>query len=698
MIMQDWVIPGILAALMLDLGLVWAMRLRRQARRAVTRQTDPQAAQSSWHNILEEVEEGVPLIVGGAVALASTRLLNPMLIPEIRWTEAPFLTAGGIMILSGAYPFAAGRAFRDALAPFTRIRRWFGLAPGGLLTICAALAFAILAAIAANHGISQETTKVAAVCWGLGIFLMVLAVTRVRGDIVRPTPRLVLGLSALTSLAFLLRAAATSSIPGFLTGDESIFAIGATQVLSGAISNPFVVGPHSYPTLFVYFQSIPILFLGNTTQALRIPSALAGALTVAAVYMLGRSMFGHKAGLWSAVFLAFSHFHIHFSRLSLNNIWDGLWYVLALGGFWHGWKTGRRTSFILAGLALGLCQYFYATSRVLVVIMLIWLVALWRIDRRRFRSALPDILIMGLVTLVTILPLAWYYTRDPDAFVGIIRARSQVGPWLQAQMASGGTSPALLLFVRLARGFGAYTSVPLESWYQPGTGILQGGSIVLFLSGLAILGLKFRDARGWMLAIWLIAFGLLGGLTESTPAAQRYVPAVVAASLVIGLGLSQAETLAGMLWPRRRQLLAVISVVMVSWLSLRNFNFYFFIYNFRLNFDARSAMSSQHIADYIRENPEVDQVVFFGNERDPGPNPNLAYLAPQVDVIRMVAPWGSAENPQPTGHHLLFAFLTDAEVNLPAVVEDYPGGLADFDTDRDGTLVVALYAPPDPNP
>jgi 4-amino-4-deoxy-L-arabinose transferase-like glycosyltransferase len=697
MITQDWIIPGIVAALILDLGLVWAMRLRRRARRAIARATDREAAQAPVRRILEEVKQGAPLLIGGAVTLASTRLLNPMLVPEIRWTEAPFLTAGGIMILSGAYPFAAGRVFRVAIAPFGRLTRWFRLAPGGALTICAALAFAILAAIAANHGINQGTTKVAAVCWGLGILLMVLGVTRVGGEIVRPTPRLVLGLATLTSVAFLLRATATSSIPAFLSGDESIFALASTRVLSGAIDSPFVAGPHSFPTLFVYYQAIPILLLGHTTQAIRILSALGGALTVAAVYMLGRSMFDHKAGLWSAIFLAFSHFHIHFSRLGLNNIWDGLWFVLALGGLWHGWKTGRRTSFVLAGLALGMCQYFYATSRVLLIIVPLWMLIMWRIDRGRSRKVVPDLVLTGLIAIVTTLPLVWYYAKNPDIFLGLIRTNALVGPGVLSGAAAAGMSPGVFLASRLIRGFGAYTSVPLVAWYQPGTGILQGGSIVLFVAGLVILGLKFRDARGSMLALWLIAFGILGGLTESTPAAQRYVPAVVAASLVIGLGLSQAEILAGMLWPRRRQLLAVLSVVIVSWLSLRNFNFYFFIYNFRLNFDARSAMSSQHIADYIRENPEVDQVVFFGNERDPGPNPNLAYLAPQIDVVRMVAPWGSPENPRPTGHHLLFAFLADAEGNLPSVMADYPGGLTDFDIDRDGTLVVALYEAPDLN-
>jgi 4-amino-4-deoxy-L-arabinose transferase-like glycosyltransferase len=563
-----------------------------------------------------------------------------------------------------------------------------------LITIGAAVGFAILAAIAANHGIRAETTKVAAVCWGLGNLLLVLGVSRIGGDVHRPTGRLVLGMSLLTSLAFLLRGTATSSVPSFLSGDEGLFASASTMVLHGALTNPFAAGPHTFPTLFLYLQSIPILILGNTAQAIRILSALVGTLTVLGVYFLGRSMFGHKAGLWAAIFLAFSPIHIHFSRLGLNNIWDGLWTILALGGLWHGWKTGKRTSFILAGLSLGLGQYFYATSRVLLPIILIWLIAARRLDRERFRRVLPDLVLMVISAVVATLPLAWYYAKNPDVFLGLARAKSLLGPWVRAEAAMSGLPPALILFRRLVQGFGAYTSVPLDSWYRPGTPMLQGASVVLFLAGLAILALKFREARGTMLAVWLIAFGLLGGLTESTPAAQRYVPAVVGASLVIGLGLSQSEALAAALWPRRRQLLAILSVVLVSWISLRDFNFYFFIYNLKLDFDSRSAMSSQRIADYLRANPDVDQVIFFGNERDPGPNPNLAYLAPQIEVLRMVAPWGSTLNARPTGRHLLFAFLEGSEGSLPIVMAEFPDGSPRFETDRAGHLVVALYEAP----
>jgi len=698
MVVQDWLVPAILAATIMDLGVVWALRIRRHSRRSPAADHKGGEARPRLQRVVAQIKTGGPLLIGGAATLASTRLLNPMLIPELRWTAAPFMTVGGLLVLSAAYPLAFRRRGGGKPALWARLTGWLGLRPTGLLSIGAALAFALLAAQAANFGIQPDTQKLAAVCWGLGILLFVLGVSQVDGEVFRPSPRLILGLAGLTSLAFLVRGTATSSIPYVLTGDESLFALASVEVLKGKATNLFASGPHLFPTLFLYGQALPILILGNTAQAIRILSALAGALTVSALYMLGRSMFGHRAGLLAAIFLAFSHFHIHFSRLGFNNIWDGLWYVLVLGAVWHGWKTGRRSSYILAGLTLGLSQYFYMTSRLLLLIVPVWLVIAFVLDRRRFVRALPDLLLMGLMTVVVTLPLAWFYVKNPDVYFGLVHGKSLIGPWLRAEEAMTGMPPGLILARQIIRGFLAYISVPLNAWYRPGIPLLQGGATLLFVVGLVVLIWKYRDARGAMLGLWLVTLGLVGGLSESTPAAQRLVPAAPAAALVIGMALSQAIRTASRGWPSHTRLVASIAFAISLWIGARDIGLYFFVYTPTGDFDTGGALASQHIANYLRGNPEVDQVIFFGNERDPAPNPNLAYLAPQIGIVRMVSPWGSADNPRPSGERLLFAFMRGTEANLPLVQADYPGGEVGYGIDRHGKTIVAMYEAPGSGP
>jgi 4-amino-4-deoxy-L-arabinose transferase-like glycosyltransferase len=467
--------------------------------------------------------------------------------------------------------------------------------------------------------------------------------------------------------------------------------LASVGVLKGRVTNLFASGPHLFPTLFLYGQAIPILILGNTAQAIRILSALAGALTVSALYMLGRSMFGHRAGLLAAIFLAFSHFHIHFSRLGFNNIWDGLWYVLVLGALWHGWKTGRRSSYILAGLALGLSQYFYMTSRLLLLIVPVWLVIAFVLDRRRFVLAVPELLLTGLMTIVVTLPLAWFYVKNPDMYFGLVRGKSVIGPWLRAETAMTGMPPALILARQVTRGFLAYVSVPLNAWYRPGIPLLQGGATFLFVVGLVVLVWKYRDARGAMLGLWVVTFGLVGGLSESTPAAQRLIPAAPAAALVIGVALSQAIRAGTRAWPSHTRVVAALAFAITLWIGARDIGLYFFIYTPTGDFDTGGALASQHIANYLQASPDVDQIIFFGNERDSAPNPNLAYLAPQVGIVRMASSWGSTDNPRPSGEHLLFAFIRGSEANLPLVQADYPGGKVGYGIDRHGERIVTMY-------
>ena len=89
---------------------------------------------------------------------------------------------------------------------------------------------------------------------------------------------------------------------------------------------------------------------GQTTQALRLLAVFSGGLTVALVYIIGREMFGNLAGASAAIFLAGMHFHNHFSRIGLNNIWDGFFFTFVLGCVWIGWKRNSRIAWLLAGL------------------------------------------------------------------------------------------------------------------------------------------------------------------------------------------------------------------------------------------------------------------------------------------------------------------------------------------------------------
>jgi len=92
--------------------------------------------------------------------------------------------------------------------------------------------------------------------------------------------------------------------PG-LYNDQASYGLDALTVLAGEtpIYSPANNGREP---LFIYLLARSIAFFGRTPIALRLPSAILGTVTLAATYVLGRLLFGRRAGLLTAAIAAAS--------------------------------------------------------------------------------------------------------------------------------------------------------------------------------------------------------------------------------------------------------------------------------------------------------------------------------------------------------------------------------------------------------
>src|SRR5690606_20463028 len=138
-----------------------------------------------------------------------------------------------------------------------------------------------------------------------------------------------------------------------------------------------LIGPFNFIAaltwVYPYMQWASAEALGSNLLALRVVSAVCPLLTVAARYRLGRVLFDARIGLLAAFALAVFPPHIHFSRLGLNNVADPLFGVLALASMAQGLRGGRWRDYALAGVLLGLTQYFYEGGRLLFpALALVW--------------------------------------------------------------------------------------------------------------------------------------------------------------------------------------------------------------------------------------------------------------------------------------------------------------------------------------
>jgi hypothetical protein len=111
--------------------------------------------------------------------------------------------------------------------------------------------------------------------------------------------------------------------------------------------------------LYASLADIPAeTYLFTTSPALylwaRSLTALLGAAIVPLLFVLGRRMFGWRAGLLAAAALAVSSYHVEHSHFVTTDAPTGLWVTLALLGAWGVATTGRWRYYLLCAVATGL--------------------------------------------------------------------------------------------------------------------------------------------------------------------------------------------------------------------------------------------------------------------------------------------------------------------------------------------------------
>ena len=107
------------------------------------------------------------------------------------------------------------------------------------------------------------------------------------------------------------------------------------------------------PPLYMWFSAFLMGFMGFTSWAARIPSAIFGFGTVLLVYIWGKKLFNKTAGFISALALLTTFHFLYYSRASMLDVTATFFITLALYFYWLGTQTLHRKYYILGGLACG---------------------------------------------------------------------------------------------------------------------------------------------------------------------------------------------------------------------------------------------------------------------------------------------------------------------------------------------------------
>ncbi len=380
-----------------------------------------------------------------------------------------------------------------------------------------------------------------------------------------------LGLLGLLAIAFFLRIVnLADSPPGFHPDEAGSVEFALLNIfppdLNWMTINPLRTGLDSQPVFYSYILRLSMALFGFTMKGARMSSVIAGTLSIAGIFLMVTETAGRKTAWLAAILMTVYHYHIHWSRVALSNIWVTLLLPLALGLFLRGWRKGQESGALLAGLCLGLTAYLYTGGYILVFLLAIIIWQTWWAAEDRIRLTVYIGKMLAIAT-VTAAPLIVFSLIKPDHFFDRVNTIFGWGTGTAA-LTLGGTASQWDYFVyQFTRSFGAYNIyTDVTGFYAPEIPFLIGVSSLLFLVGIALSVWR----KQFLPVAWVILVTILGGaMMIGTPASSHFIPVIPAICWLVAIPIQQVSESKRPYWAYL--LLAAVIIVDLS--------FYFAVYS-----------------------------------------------------------------------------------------------------------------------
>lgn len=361
-------------------------------------------------------------------------------------------------------------------------------------------------------------------------------------------------------LAIALRFVMIEKVPPSLNWDEISHGYNAYSILKTgkdewgkafpAIFRAY--GDYKLP-VYIYLTAVSELIFGLNAFSVRLPSILAGIITVIFTYLLVKKLFNEKAALLSSFLMAIEPWSLFLSRgafeanLALSFIVSGI-YLFILGLEKHKYLP-------ISALLLGLSVWTYNSARIFVPLLLIVLAALYwkelvKIWERSKRPIAFSLILAALFLIPMLLQLLSPAGRARYGKVSIIdegavvqinekRASSLFPPILSRLIYNKGTFFAKAFISNYLSHFSfGFLFTEGGTHYQfsvPGQGLIYTVNILFFLLGLYYL-LTNRTRESFLLLIWLLLAPIPSSLTREAPHALRAITMLPIPMILSALG------------------------------------------------------------------------------------------------------------------------------------------------------------------
>ena len=487
-----------------------------------------------------------------------------------------------------------------------------------------------------------------------------------------------LALLAVLALALAVRAVDLEHIPANLGGDEGTQGVAALEILGPPLGNPFSTGWFSVPTMSFLAWGLSMRLFGETIGGLRALSALLGTLTVLTTALLARELWGRRVAWQAAIVLVCSHFHVHFSRLGSNQIADGLCITLALYLLVRALRLGRESAFALAGAVMGLGWYGYFGSRLIGIVVIVYLA--WRaVVEVRFLERYGRLLVILLgAALVVTAPLLFHYVDHPENLIARSRQVSIFASgWLAREQEITGRSAASLLLQQFWRSISAFHyTLDTTFWYRPSIPLLDFISGVLFVLGAVWTTARRRWPANGLLLLWFWLALITGWvMTENPPSSMRLVIIAPALAILVSLGLNWLMGIGQRVLGGGQDLWQDGALVVLAAVAVLNLYGYFGVYTPTRVYGNPNAEVATELGRALARRDDGYTVYFYGPPFMYWGFGTLSFLARGVKGVDVPMPGEGEPVQADLSQGARFVFLPERLDELEGVRRQTPGGV-----------------------
>ena len=227
--------------------------------------------------------------------------------------------------------------------------------------------------------------------------------------------------------SLLLRVAWWSKFPPGFTADEATMGYDAYSLLKTGkdqFGTSWPLALRSFgdyrPPLYIYASMPFVAIFGLTPLAVRLPSMIAGSLEIVLIYLIGKEIFSHKAGLYSAILLMLSPWSILQTRFAQETNLSTLTIFAGISGLIFWIRKKKWKYIVYSALFFGLSFYSYHNARLTTPLILLGcLVLIMSVKKVPGRQ----VAVAVIIGILMVLPLIIWMKNNPQAIFR--RASSQ---------------------------------------------------------------------------------------------------------------------------------------------------------------------------------------------------------------------------------------------------------------------------------